>query len=170
MLILVFLVIALVGAGIHLALQKQPRTGKRLVEIVLLWVLVVCVGVNGLFDFYGHAFRADETARLIGWPTGNPFQFEVAIADLVFGILGILCIWIRGTFWYAAGLAGVLFGLGAAYGHIIQMVVYGDYAPYNAGLFLYSEIAVSLLILGLLLAYKLLDQRAQTQPTASVPV
>jgi hypothetical protein len=170
MLILVFLVIALVGAGIHLALQKQPRTGKRLVEIVFLWVLVVCVGVNGLFDFYGHAFRADETARLIGWPTGNPFQFEVAIADLVFGILGILCIWIRGTFWYAAGLAGVLFGLGAAYGHIVQMVVYGDYAPYNAGLFLYSEIAVSLLILGLLLAYKLLDQRAQTQPTASVPV
>ena len=170
MLILVFLVIALVGAGIHLALQKQPRTGKRLVEIVLLWVLVVCVGINGLFDFYGHAFRADETARLIGWPTGNPFQFEVAIADLVFGILGILCIWIRGTFWYAAGLAGVLFGLGAAYGHIVQMVVYGDYAPYNAGLFLYSEIAVSLLILGLLLAYKLLDQRAQTQPTASVPV
>ncbi len=170
MFILIFLLIALVGAGIHLVLQKQPRTGKRIVEIFLLWVLVVCVGVSGLFDFYGHAFRADEVARLIGWPTGNPFQFEVAIANLVFGILGILCIWIRGTFWYAAGLAGALFGLGAAYGHIVQMVVYGDYAPNNAGLFLYSEIAVSLLILGLLLAYKLLDQRTQTQPTASVPV
>jgi hypothetical protein len=71
-----------------------------------------------------------------------------------------------GALWYAAGLAGALFGLGAAYGHIVQMVVYGD----CAGLFLYSEIAVSLLILGLLLAYKVLDQRAQTQPAASVPV
>jgi hypothetical protein len=170
MFVLIFLVMALVGAGIHLALQKQPRTGQRIVEIFLLWVLVVCVGVNGLFAFYGHAFRADETARMIGWPTGNPFQFEVAIADLVFGILGILCIWIRGTFWYAAGLAGALFGLGAAYGHIVQMVVYGDYAPDNAGLFLYSEIAVALLTLGLLLAYKVLGQRAQTQQAASVPV
>jgi hypothetical protein len=55
-------------------------------------------------------------------------------------------------------------------GHIVQMVVYGDYAPYNAGLFLYSEIAVSLLTLGLLLAYKVLGQRAQTQQAASVPV
>ncbi len=113
MYIIVFFVIALVGAGIHLALDKQPRTGKRIVEIFLLWVLVICVGVNGLFAFYGHAFRADETARAIGWPTGSPFQFEIAITNLVLGILGILRIWIRGTFWYATGFAQAIFGLGA---------------------------------------------------------
>jgi hypothetical protein len=50
------------------------------------------------------------------------------------------------------------------------MVVYGDYAPDNSGLFLYSEIAVALLTLGLLLAYKVLGQRAQTQQAASVSV
>src|SRR5262249_5635729 len=140
MYIIVFFVIALVGAGIHLTLDKQPRTGKRIVEVILLWVLVICVGVNGLFAFYGHAFLADETARAIGWPTGSPFQFEIAITNLTLGILGILCIWIRGTFWYATGLAQAIFGLGAAYGHIVQMVVFKDFAPENSGFFLYSEI------------------------------
>src|ERR671938_1116165 len=128
----VFYVAILIGAGLHIALDKHKdaRTPRRIVELFLLYVLVIGVGLQGLYAFMGHVFFADETARQIGWPAGNPFQFEVAIADLVFGILGILCIWIRGTFWYAAGLAGVLFGLGAAYGHIVQMVVYGDYAPY----------------------------------------
>jgi mannitol-specific phosphotransferase system IIBC component len=131
---------------------------------------VVCVGINGISAFYAHAFRADETARAIGWPIGSPFQFEIAITNLTFGILGMLCLWIRGTFWYAVGLAQAIFGLGAAYGHIVQMVVHKDFAPENSGIFLYSEIALSLILLGLLLAYKLFSQRAQAQQAASVPV
>ncbi len=166
--IVIFFVIALVGAGIQLALSKQPRTGKRIVEMFLLWVLVVCVGAYGLFAFYGHAFRADETARLVGWPMGNPFQLEAAAGYLAFGILGLLCIWIRGTFWYATGLGQVIFGLSIAYVHIVQWVLHGDNAPNNGGLFLYSEIGLSLVLLGLLLAYKVLDQRVQIPQVASV--
>ena len=38
----------------------------------------------------GHTFAADEVAESIGWPTGNPFQTEVAVANLAIGTLGIL--------------------------------------------------------------------------------
>jgi hypothetical protein len=166
---LIFFALALIAAGIHLALDRQPRTSRRIVEIILLWVLVVYVGIGGLFGFYGHAFLADEIAHSIGWPTGSPFQFEVAIANLVFGILGVLCFWIRGTFWYAAGLAQALFGLGAAYGHVVQMVVHRDYAPNNSGLFLYSEVALSIILLALLLAYRVLNQREQKGSATTLP-
>jgi hypothetical protein len=108
-----------------------------------------------------------------GWLAGRwaiPSKLEAAAGYLAFGILGLLCIWIRGTFWYAAGLGQAIFGLSIAYVHIVQLVVHGDNAPNNSGLFLYSEIVLSLVLLGLLLAYKVLDQhqRAQTPQVASV--
>jgi hypothetical protein len=133
-----------------------------------LWVLTVCVGAYGLFAFYGHAFRADETATLVGWPTGNPFQLEAAAGYLAFGILGLLCIWIRGTFWYAVGLGQAIFSLSIAYVHIVQLVVNGDNAPNNSGLFLYSEFGLSLVLLGLLLAYKVFGQRVRIPQVAPV--
>ncbi|MHB9111813.1 MAG: DUF6790 family protein [Thermoleophilia bacterium] len=39
-----------------------------------------CLG--GVWSFMGHAFFAEETAGLIGWPAGNPFQFEIAVTNL----------------------------------------------------------------------------------------
>ena len=72
-----------------------------------------------------------STARAIGWTTGSPFQFEVGMHDGAWGVVGFLCIWIGGMFWLATGLGWSLFMLGAAYGHIRQTVIKGDYAPYN---------------------------------------
>jgi len=73
--------------------------GAGVVESFLLWFLVILVGLGSLYAFMGHAFAADEVARSIGWPTGNPFQFEAALHDLAIGILGVLCFWLRGDFW-----------------------------------------------------------------------
>ena len=166
---LFFLVISLVGACLQLLFQKRPRTAKRIVEVLLLWMLIGCVGLQGLFYFSGHAFEPDLVAKMIGWPTGSPFQFEIAIANLSYGVLGILCIWIRGNFWYATAIGDVVFYLGDAYGHIVQIVRYGDYAPANSGLFLYCEIITALGILALIIAYKLLSRHAETGQVASVP-
>jgi hypothetical protein len=40
---------------------------------------------------------------MIGWPPGNPFQFEVGVHDGAWGVLGFLCIWIGGLFWLHVG-------------------------------------------------------------------
>jgi hypothetical protein len=134
---------------LHLAVSKQPRTRERVVRLLLLYALVIDVGVMGLlFGFIPHVFFADQTARAIGWPTGSPFQFEVGVHDGAWGVLGFLCIFIGGLFWLATGLGWSLFMLGATYGHIVQTVREGDYAPYNF-LIMFSDgfIAVWLLLL-----------------------
>ncbi len=92
---IILFVLSFVVAGVHIYRDKQPRTGKRLAEILLLWFLVINTGLGGLYAFMGHTFAANEVAESIGWPTGNPFQTEVAVANLAIGTLGILSYWIR---------------------------------------------------------------------------
>lgn len=117
---------------IHLWISPLPRTRGRIVRLLLVYALVLDVGGIGFFlGFVPHIFFADAAARLIGWPTGSPFQFEVGIHDGAWGILGFLCILIGGTFWLATGLGWSLFMLGAKYGHIREMIIAGNYAPYN---------------------------------------
>lgn len=151
MIALLFPALALVGTVIHLLVTKEPRTHERIAAVLLLYLLVVGVGVTGLFAFVAHAFWADQMAEQIGWPPGNPFQFEVAVANLSYGILGVLCIWLRGGFWVATAIGNAVFLWGAAWGHIYQLVAHDNRSPYNAGPILYTDIIVPLVILLLLI-------------------
>jgi hypothetical protein len=138
---------------LHLALTHAPRAMNRVVRLLLLYALVLDVGVIGfVFGFIPHVFFANEAAKMIGWPPGNPFQFEVGIHDGAWGVLGFLCIWIGGLFWLATGLGWSLFMLGATYGHIHQMVEKGNYAPYNF-LTIFSDGFVAVWLLLLLYLY-----------------
>lgn len=138
---------------IHLFLSREPRTKLRVVRILLLYALVVGVGVMGLlFGSIPHVFFADETAKMIGWPPGSPFQFEVGVHDGAWGVPGFLCIWIGGTFWLATGLGWALFMLGATYGHIHQVMKTGDFAPYNF-LMIFSDGFIGIWLLVLLFLY-----------------
>jgi hypothetical protein len=138
---------------VHLFISKVPRTKIRVIRILLLYALVLGVGVIGLpLGFIPHVFFADETAKMIGWPPGSPFQFEVGVHDGAWGVLGFLCIWIGGTFWLATGLGWAFFMLGATYGHIHQMVKHGNYAPYNF-LTIFSDGFIGVWLLVLLFLY-----------------
>ena len=138
---------------LHLALTRGPRTMDRVVRLLLFYALVLDVGVIGfVFGFIPHVFFANEAAKMIGWPPGSPFQFEVGIHDGAWGVLGFLCIWIGGLFWLATGLGWSLFMLGATYGHIHQMVEKGNCAPYNF-LTIFSDGFVAVWLLLLLYLY-----------------
>jgi len=119
---IVLFVLSFVVAGVHIYRDKQPRTGKRIAEILLLWLLIINTGLGGLYAFMGHTFAANEVAESIGWPTGNPFQTEVAVANLAIATLGILSYWIRGNFWTAAVIATSVWLLGAAVIHVSEMM------------------------------------------------
>ena len=151
----IFIAITLIGAVLHLFLSKTPKTKNRVFEVLLLWFLFIMVGIGSIWAFIGHVFMANTIATMIGWPAGNPFQTEVGIANLSFGILGILSLKIRDNFWIATVIAVSVFYLGAAYIHITNIAQTGNVAPGNAGYALYIDILIPIILIILLLAYYL---------------
>jgi hypothetical protein len=158
MLFLMIFVLCLVVGTVHLYLDKQPRTKGRVAEIFLLWLLVILVGLGSIFNFIAHTLLADSTAASIGWPAGNPFQSEVAVANLSYGVLGILCYWMRGNFWVATVIGFSIWFLGDAVVHIRDIVLSANYAPNNAGITLYIDILIPV-ILNALVVYYALESR-----------
>ena len=157
MFVFFFLGMTLLASVINIFLTQKPHSVKNIEEIFLRYLLFFNVGLVGLFAFYGHAFMADQVAISIGWAPGSPFQYEIAIANLVFGILGVLCLWIKDNFWLATGLGFAIFGLGAAVGHIRQALVFQDYAINNVGPVLFlGDIFVPLLIIILIFSYRVI--------------
>ena len=147
----IFLAIALLLPTIHLAMFAKDRSLGSAARLYLQYLLPISVGVGGLMAFMGHTFRADEIARSIGWQPGSPFQFEVAVANLAFGVLGLLCLKFRDGFWAATIIGYGVFLEGAAYGHIREIVEAGNTAVNNAGPVLFSDILFPLFLLGLLI-------------------
>lgn len=141
-------VLAAVAAVVQIVVAKTA-----VIETLLFYFIVFLIGLSGLYSFMGHAFNADRVAKYIGWPTGNPFQWEVAVSNLSHAVLGFLCIWIRGNFWAATVVASSVWLLGCGAGHIREMVKARNFAPGNAGPPFYSDVVKPLVLIGLLIAY-----------------
>lgn len=156
--------VVVAGGLIQLFASKKPRTAARVFEVFLVWLFAVS-GALSLLGGLSHIFRGPATAAYIGWPAGNPFQFEVGIGDVALGVLGITAIWQRGRFWLATVIAMSIFGLGAAIGHFQQIALTGNLAPGNAGPPLFQDIAGSLALIGLYVAYRVSTRaRPETAP------
>ncbi len=162
---LFFAVLAILGATIHVGLSKQRRSNPvQAAATYLLYLLVIYVGVMGVFTAYAHVFRPAETSASIGW-LQSPYEYEVGMADLTLGVLGILCIWIRGTFWLATALGNAVWLLGDAAGHLMQMRMHNNHAKNNSGVFLVAEIVTPVLILILMMFV----QNAMNRADAGTP-
>lgn len=144
------------AALIHLWRAKGPWTRQRVLEHFLLYFLVLGYGFGGIWGFVGHFFMADSIAQDIGWATGSPFQMELAFYHLGLGFVGILAWWYRGELWTALIVSKSIFLYGAAYTHIRDIVLFGNYAPSNAGFeILYlSDLILPTLIIGLYVVHR----------------
>lgn len=145
---MVMLVAAVVVAVVGAARRRGSRPGG-IAEQLFRWVSLLAAGVAGLYTFVCHVFAPAQTAEHIGWPT-SPFQYEVGMADLTMGVLGVLAF--RGSFGFrlATTIAAVCWLGGDAVGHVRQIVTAGNYAPGNAGPWLWSDILVPLLLVATL--------------------
>jgi hypothetical protein len=141
-------------------IRNKPLNRMRVVEIFLISFLVISVGLGSIWGFIGHTFLSQQVAANIGWAAGNPFQQEVAFANLAIGVLGILCYWIRGNFWTATVIVSSIFLLGDAYVHIINIIQYANYAPGNAGSVLYMDIFGPVILILLLIAYRAMERES----------
>ncbi len=138
----VLFVAAFVLAGLR-------RSSGSASERLLAWVLLLPIGITGLWAGVSHVFFPAVAAAHIGWET-SPFQFEVGMADLAIGVTACLSFWRDLSFKAAAICAASVFLLGDAVGHVHQMMVAGNFAPGNAGLPFYMDIICPVLALCLL--------------------
>ena len=163
---LIFVILALFVAALHIYRDRQVLTREAIAKILLLWLLVIAVGLGGIMAFIGHTVFASSTAASIGWPAGNPFQTEVAVANLAVGVLGVLCYWLRDNFWVATVIANSVFQLGAAVVHINQIMVAHNYQPNNAGIVLYTDILVPLILIALLIYHRYISRHERRSAPA----
>jgi hypothetical protein len=150
----IFTLIAVVGASVHLAFSPKRRSsGVAIAGTYLLYLLFFYVGLMGVLTAYAHVFRPVETSASIGWST-SPYEYEVGMADLTVGILGVLCLKFRGNFWLATAIANAVWLLGDAIGHVRQMTFNNNHAANNSGIFLVTEFIMPLVILSLALYHR----------------
>jgi hypothetical protein len=134
---------------IALILATVRRGHGNTAERYLSWILLLPIGVTGLWAGIAHVFFPETAAAHIGWQV-SPFQFEVGMADLAIGVTACIAFWRDLGFKAAAVSAASIFLLGDAIGHVRQMISTGNFAPGNAGVPFYMDIVCPVLAIVLL--------------------
>lgn len=141
MYVVYLLITAFLVAAVDIALTNSPVAAT-----LLLWLLVIKIGLGGIWAFLGHYFKSDEIAGYIGWPAGNPFQKEVAFTNLALGVSGVLCYFFRDGFWLATILFATIFLGGAFTVHVKDQRESHNKNPGNAGPVFYADIIIPCLL------------------------
>lgn len=124
-------------------------TFKEKLDIFLLYYLVIGVGMQGVIAGYNQITKGEETAAYLNWPY-SPFVKELGYMNLSFGVLGISCYFITGTWWEAVGIGYSIFLLLAAYNHIIDALENKNFSIGNLGPTLWSDILIPGALIGLI--------------------
>ncbi len=134
------------AAATLLAAFANILLGGGVAASFLKWILTIQLGCGALWAFLGHYFKSDEIASYIGWPAGNPFQKEIAFANLALGVCGVCCLFSGTGFWLATMLFGTIFLVGAFTVHVGEQKRTGNRNPGNAGAVFYADIVVPIVM------------------------
>lgn len=145
-----FLVLGFACSGLSLIRSPKPLSRARVTEALLSYYCLMPIGLCLLYNFVMHVFFAEVSARFIGWPN-SPFQYEVGFASLGFGVVGLLAFWGSYGLRTAAVIGPACFLLGAAGGHVCQMVRSQNFSPGNAGVVFWTDLLIP--ILGFIFLY-----------------
>src|SRR6202020_2313600 len=75
-----------------LLIAAATRRDGPVAERFLSWILLLPIGVTGLWAGAFHVFFPATAASFIGWDA-SPFQFEVGMADLAIGMTACIAFW-----------------------------------------------------------------------------
>ncbi|MBB3178750.1 DUF6790 family protein [Variovorax sp. Sphag1AA] len=160
---LTFLVIGFLVSAAAIARQHRPWVRADIVEALLRWFVFFSVGIYNFYNFVMHVFFGALSAQFIGW-ADSPFQLEVGMASLGFSAVGLLAAFRSFDMRLAAILGPSIFTLGAAVGHLREMVTAHNFAPGNAGLMFYADIFVPMAGFALLWASRPPTYHAEPVP------
>jgi hypothetical protein len=148
------LIIGLAAAWISLRRKPKPLKINTVAEAFLSYYMLFPIGICNLVNFVFHVFFGDIAAKFIGWEN-SPFQAEVGFASLGIGIAGVIAFRASLPFRFATLIPPAVFSLGAAAGHIYQMIAAHNFSPGNVGLVLPTDILIPVIgFVFLWLSYK----------------
>lgn len=124
-----FLCIAAIACA---ALRKHDQHWARR---YLSWILLLAVGIDGLWAGVFHVFFPAVASAQIGWQQ-SPFEFEIGVADIALGTVAVLSFWRSLSFQSATALYAIIFYGGVSIGHVMQALRNDDYEADNFGLLL----------------------------------
>jgi 4-amino-4-deoxy-L-arabinose transferase-like glycosyltransferase len=154
-----FTILPLLVAWVQSILDRSTNTRERRIELFLIYLFALGVAGSGIGGFFSHFFISDVVAESIGWPAGNPFQLEVAFANLAVGVLGLIAVGRRDGFREATVIAATVFSVGATIVHGMDIVETGNLAPGNT----WQNVA-NLLRPAFLIAFLAASRRAEKSP------
>lgn len=134
-LVMAMIAVPLIIIGMIVNAFTKKSTGY---ELIYCW-MSLALGATSLYAFAMHVFWPETAAATIGWQT-SPFQFEVGIADLAFGILAIFAFAASYGFRLANAIGNLFWLWGDAAGHVIQMYTNNNFAVGNAGSWFWMDI------------------------------
>lgn len=146
---LTFFVVGLLFSAVAIARLPRPVSRAQAIERLLSWFVFWTIGVLYLYNAVFHIFFGPMAAAFIGW-ADSPFQLEVGTASLGFAAVGFLAAFGSFDRRLAAIVGPAIFMLGAAGGHVYQMVTAHNFAPGNAGIIFWSDIVLPLIGFALL--------------------
>jgi len=106
---------------------------SRILEIFLLQLIYVGITFFSFRGFIGHTILANTVAEDIGWVTGSPFQYELAVYHLGMGVIGLISLWKRDSLWIGLIYAKSIFLFGAAGVHIWDIIANQNFSHGNFG-------------------------------------
>lgn len=144
-------IMLLVAVVLAVAIGRPWRAGSgpRFNEELFRWTALLATGSVGIFAGVMHVLFPDFTSKSIGWGR-SPFEFEVGMADLAIGVVGVMAFRASLGFRTATTIVASIFLGGDALGHIYQMVAAHNFAPGNAGGWFWTDILVPLVLVATL--------------------
>lgn len=143
--------LSFIGFIIHY-LIKRPMGKEKMIELMLLYQLVFNIGFLSLLSFIGLTFLPDVVAAHLGWSPCH-FQQELANVNLGYGVLGILCIWLRDNFWTATIIGASIWLFGDGIHHFFNAFYHHNLTPGNLGILFYTDLLIPVQLVLLLILH-----------------
>lgn len=134
-------------AVLFMVMHRLFTRGRvRQEEIVYRWLAVFCLGFTGLYTCVIHAYFP-QLGALVSGCTPSAFQFDVAVADLGFAILGIFSFKATYGFRLATVIGNTIWLWGVAIGMVLNCLSGAPFNPVVINSWLGLDILVPLILL-----------------------
>lgn len=141
---LTMIILPFVLGTIHAWIFKS----SNIASVLLSYYVVIGVGIQGLVTGFVQVFKSEWVIAHVHWAYSE-FLIEVGMANLSYGFIGILSIWMGKGWRNAAGVGYALFFLFTGFRHIVDIVHHGFYAG-DSGAFVIVDFFIPLIIFVLL--------------------
>ncbi|MGI3786001.1 MAG: DUF6790 family protein [Janthinobacterium lividum] len=134
------LVVALIRIGRHPGLRTSSAASGVLLDAFILYG----IGCSQAVSFVMHSVFGNFAAATIGWAQ-SPFQLELAFSSLGVAIIAFVACRRSSQLRSKAAVVSAIavFRLGAAGGHLYELVVHDNHAANNSGLLLWMDVITS---------------------------